>query len=447
MITRAQAARVSDAQALTSRLQGMPSTPQRSQSGTSAPDSSAASSSPTLASAASLLPPSAPPIQPPLDPLGPGRIYQQHLDFKALDKTDLKDITNAVSQYGVQAPYTLSCLDSMSYGGQMCPIEWRITARSALKPDQLVLWEAEFMNNCRDLARGNDTYFKQLSGSAPFDTIETQRCLPYELLSISSQAALKAWKTIPSSSAPTLPLSRIQQANDEPYHAFISRLLQAIDRTTGITDTSNPLVKQLAYENANSACRQILKGENSKRPLEEMISLCKDAHSFATQVAGALVAFQGQSSGKICYSCGQPGHFSGCCPQRRAPDMLTGSTSERPSLCPRCRRGRHWLRSCRATTDVEGNRLGANPHLQRQGNSQSENSSRGHPRAPRSKPRHINFVPASGAQAGTPSNQTQVLYQHHHYPQQQSFDPQPPPSSEPPPDPQGSICAPLPPTY
>ncbi|XP_049634032.1 endogenous retrovirus group K member 8 Gag polyprotein-like [Suncus etruscus] len=383
---------------------------------------------------------------------GPGAIYRENIEIRDLDQASLKEVRKAVLEYGVQAPYTLSCLESLSFGGNLFPIEWRITVRRCLKPEQIILWEAEFLNYCKELARDHELEFLQISGSKPYDTIQAQRPIPYHLLNLTSQAALRAWKAIPSG-GPNLPLVKIQQADDEPYHAFISRLLEAIDRTTGITDTSNPFVKQLAFENANPACRQILKGPSPSRSLEEMISLCKNAHSFATQVAGALVAFQGQNSGHICYSCGRPGHFAGRCPERRAPDIQAGSTSARPSLCPRCRRSRHWKTSCRATTDVEGNYLGPNPLLDRRPNRApmqgpsvptQGNSPRGHPQAPRSKPRHINFVPASGAQTGLPSTQHQVLYQHH---PSQALVPQPPPSSGPPQVPQDLTCVPPPPTY
>lgn len=371
-------------------------------------------------------------------PRRPGRVLQENKQFKDLDQSSLKEVRKAVLEYGPQAPYTLSCLEALAYGSALFPEEWRVTVRRCFKPAEIMLWQAEFSNNCRELAGGSNNKYRRIFGAEPYNTVAAQKQLPYASLALTSQAALKAWKAVGSSSGPQLPLAKIQQADDEPYHAFISRLLEAIERTTGITDTTNPFVKQLAFENANPACRQILKGPKPSRTLEEMISLCKSAHSFATQVAGALIAFQGQNQGRVCFSCGKPGHFAGKCPERK-PDVLAGSTSERPPLCSRCRRGRHWRNRCRATTDIQGNFLGENPLLHRN----QGNANRGQPPAPRSQPRPISFVPATGATAGTYPPPQQVLYQQH----LSSSDPTPPPSSGPPPVQQDSTCVPPPRSY
>lgn len=98
-----------------------------------------------------------------------------------------------------------------------------------------------------------------------------------------------------------------------------------------------------------------------------MILACNEADPFAYYVSETLRVLQNLSKGKTCFKCGQSGHWMKHCPMaQHSPMLTTGSTEPRPSLCPRCRRGKHWAASCRSKTDVAGNPLP--PLLPQQGN-------------------------------------------------------------------------------
>lgn len=84
-----------------------------------------------------------------------------------------------------------------------------------------------------------------------FASIEEQQKLSPALLAQANAAAIRAWKVLPKEGQMITPLSQTLQGLQEPYSQFICRLLETVERIMGSADHDNPLVKQLAYENAN----------------------------------------------------------------------------------------------------------------------------------------------------------------------------------------------------
>ncbi|XP_049628622.1 endogenous retrovirus group K member 10 Gag polyprotein-like [Suncus etruscus] len=320
-------------------------------------------------------------------------ISRQLWQYKALDRKDLKELFTAVTSYGLHAPYTLSCLESIGGGSAVLPAEWRDIVRTALKNDVYFSWEADFLLRCQGIAAGNDDLYARIAGIQPYHVLKEQCKLPRSLLANTALAALQAWKSLPQAGTSTAPLSQIVQGPDKPYNSFIARLSEAVEHVLGVTatDADSTLVKQLAFENANDTCKSILRNNLKKKSLHDMINLCREADPFVHKIAKALVAFQGQNKGKTCFQCGAPGHFASRCPQRQTPVLQAGNTNPRPSLCPRCRRGRHWVSACCSVIDLEGNPLPPLPQVQ-------GNGPRGQPQAQK----HIAFQPATGTSRHNP---------------------------------------------
>ena len=74
-----------------------------------------------------------------------------------------------------------------------------------------------------------------------------------------AQAALAAWRAIPATGAPTTPLTKIIQGSQESYAQFVARLQEATERILSSHENEGLLVRQLALENANSACKAALR--------------------------------------------------------------------------------------------------------------------------------------------------------------------------------------------
>ncbi|KAL0596679.1 Gag polyprotein [Plecturocebus cupreus] len=85
---------------------------------------------------------------------------------------------------------------------------------------------------------------------------------------------MRAWRQLPSSSVRTEELAKIRQGPGEPFQEFVSRLLQAVTRQVGNDEASSLLVKQLAFENANTACQAAMRPYKRKGTLTDYIRLC-----------------------------------------------------------------------------------------------------------------------------------------------------------------------------
>lgn len=209
-----------------------------------------------------------------------------------------------------------------------------------------------------------------------------------------NEAALKAWKKLPNSENKTEDLSKVRQGPDEPYQDFVARLMETIGKIIGDEQAGMVLAKQLAYENANSACQAALRPYKKKVGLADYIRICADIGPSYVQGVAIAAALQGKTMKEIlfqqnktkkgfqgtsrvagppgsCYACGQMGHKANQCPRRGQQPVGQSTLITAPGTCPKCKKGKHWAKDCRSKTDINGQPIN------------SGNWVRGQPQAPK----------------------------------------------------------------
>ena len=122
-----------------------------------------------------------------------------------------------------------------------------------------LLWKSEYYDACnettkRNIQAHNRWTFDALVREGRFDQ-NAQGLYDPELYAQIQVAALMAWRKLPAKGESGSSLSGIRQGPDEPFQEFVNLLLTTASRIFGNPEAGIDYVKQLAFENANSACQ------------------------------------------------------------------------------------------------------------------------------------------------------------------------------------------------
>ncbi|KAM4798720.1 endogenous retrovirus group K member 5 Gag polyprotein-like [Urocitellus parryii] len=217
---------------------------------------------------------------------------------------DIKQLKEAVTNYGPHAPFTLTLFEAFS-ANQLTPGDWQQLCRAVLSGGDFLLWKSENQERCRELAHINqDARFPQrnlemLTGSGQYASLNQQINYDPGVYAQIATAAIHAWKALPLSNSETK-ISKITQGPSESYSDFIARLMQVAGKIFPNLEKAMPVIKQLAYENENSYCQTAIKSSRA-RSVDDMIRACKDidgAHITGQVLAAALKTGLSGSDGK-----------------------------------------------------------------------------------------------------------------------------------------------------
>ena len=106
-----------------------------------------------------------------------------------------------------------------------------------------------------------------LRGDGEYESNLAQARLSKEALNQIMSIGVLAWKSLSPSDGKLSTLSNIKQGTDEKYEDFMARLKTAVERTIKSTEPAEIVLKQLAYENANSTFQALLRPVRSKGSL------------------------------------------------------------------------------------------------------------------------------------------------------------------------------------
>jgi hypothetical protein len=168
----------------------------------------------------------------------------------------------------------------------------------------------------------------------------------------------KAWASLPNRGEVSGNLTKIVQGPTEPFADFVAHLVEVGGHVFGDPDAAMPLLKQLIFEQCTKECRRAINPYKHKG-LEVWMKICREIGGPLSNSGLAATVIQmsqgkGGQKNNNCFKCGQPGHMKHQCPQ------LSGARNQQPKvpgLCPRCKKGNHWVSECRSVKDIHGQPL------------------------------------------------------------------------------------------
>ncbi|XP_026956131.1 endogenous retrovirus group K member 5 Gag polyprotein-like, partial [Sagmatias obliquidens] len=222
-------------------------------------------------------------------------VYWEPLPLKLL-----KELKKACIDYGPLAPYTMTLIDALA-NRWMTPYDWIQVTKACLSGGQYLLWKAEYEEQVAKQNALNKKWDKfnitkdMLLGQGEYDSTQQQMHMGKEALWQITTCAVNAWKSLPLTPGKASILTDLRQKSEEPYEDFVSRLLTEIKRVITDEDAASMLAKQLAFENANPVCQNLIRPIRKTGNILDFIKQCSDVGPSYMQGIALAAALKGET--------------------------------------------------------------------------------------------------------------------------------------------------------
>lgn len=97
-------------------------------------------------------------------------------------------------------------------------------------------------------------------GEGPYAELQRQLEFDdYKTLALCHLVALNAWNKVEESGERSESFTKIIQGPNEAFNDFLKRLTSAVNRIVSDSGVRQILIKSLAFENANSDCKRVIR--------------------------------------------------------------------------------------------------------------------------------------------------------------------------------------------
>jgi len=287
--------------------------------------------------------------------------------------------------YGLDNKQVMMLITTFFKNQILVPADARALLELVLPPTAFMLWKDKRRDKCevvmmQNLHLGADDPLRvvtldQLMGTGAFRDRAALAVLHPQILQQSQSLALATLNELPQIGKPVSPYRQIRQGPDEPYMHFIDRLKEALDAAPNLPSGAKGAVgKDLAFQNANTQCQQIIASLPSGSTLSQYVEASSrlprlaeerekariHAAAKAAALRPAMQMGKGDRGAKAktgCLICREEDHYKRNCPQIKKKKVVA---EEFVGTCHRCDKFGHKAAQFRSQFKKDGIPLSGN---------------------------------------------------------------------------------------